>query len=249
MLMNNISLELKTSQNKNQTIEAIDSGKALIQNQFETITSHLLFLEKSRPLTKYINNRTEQSRQMVETMFANLQRSNMLYDQIRLLDENGQEIVRVDYVKKNTDDKTIVSDVKIIPSSQLQNKKDRYYFQTTAKLAQGAVYISPLDLNKEKGVVEIPYKPLIRFATPIYDKQSNFKGVLTLNCFGQYFINEFKKQFKMVAGDVSFLNGDGYWILSEHSDNEWGFMLPHHKNFKDNMQLCGKKLKRRKAAL
>ncbi|MBM4457264.1 MAG: ATP-binding protein [Chloroflexi bacterium] len=54
------------------------------------------------------------------------------------LDENGNELVRVDWDGQQA---------RLISPDQLQNKADRPYFQETMKLAAGEVYLSPVDLN------------------------------------------------------------------------------------------------------
>ena len=61
-----------------------------------------------------------------------------IYDQIRFLDANGDEKIRV-----NFDNNKGYS----VPEKDLQNKKNRYYFTETVKLNEESVYISPLDLN------------------------------------------------------------------------------------------------------
>ena len=93
--------------------------------------------------------------------FLNISRYRRLYDQVRLLDENGMEIIRVNF---NSGRPLVIS------REELQNKKDRYYFDDTFKLNRGEVFVSPLDLNIEQGEIEQPLKPMIRFATPVFDR-------------------------------------------------------------------------------
>lgn len=81
-----------------------------------------------------------------------------VYDQIRYIDKSGQEKIRI-----NKGDKEAYA----VEDKDLQNKKDRYYFTRSLTLSNEEVYVSPLDLNVEEGRVEEPYKPMIRFSTPI----------------------------------------------------------------------------------
>lgn len=55
-------------------------------------------------------------------------KQKMLYDQIRLLDPNGMEVLRVNYNNGNP---------AITPQSQLQPKGHRFYFQETFLLKRG----------------------------------------------------------------------------------------------------------------
>ena len=77
------------------------------------------------------------------------------YAQVRWLAPDGMELVRIDRqgqrVWRVTDD-------------QLQNKGERYYFRDAMALPWERVYVSPLDLNVEHGVIERPFNPMIRIA-------------------------------------------------------------------------------------
>ncbi len=44
-----------------------------------------------------------------------------------------------------------------------------YYFKDSIGLEKDQIFVSALDLNVENGKVEIPHKPMIRFATPVFD--------------------------------------------------------------------------------
>jgi PAS domain S-box-containing protein len=98
------------------------------------------------------------------------------YLQIRYLDENGNEMVRVDWDGRQT---------RVAPRAELQNKADRSYFQATMKLRDGQVYISAVDLNREAGRIVLPYQPTIRLATPIFNRQGQRRGIVILNVAAQ----------------------------------------------------------------
>lgn len=114
------------------------------------------------------------------------------YFQARYIDLNGQEIIRVD----NSND-----DITILPNSQLQNKGKRYYFEETIKLESGEVFISSLDFNVENGKVEVPYRPTIRFFTPVFSGDK-LKGIVGLN----FNVNNWLKNFSDL--DIGLLNAD-----------------------------------------
>ena len=94
--------------------------------------------------------------------------------QLRYIDSSGIEQIRVD--RSNINAKS-----KIISQENLQNKSSRYYF-TNSIPKDSEVWYSNLDLNIEKGKVEIPYKPTLRAILPL--KQNNtFNGILIINYF------------------------------------------------------------------
>ena len=107
-----------------------------------------------------------------------------LYDQIRFLDENGREIVRVNWNNGLPES---------VPPDKLQDKSSRYYVRETLALAQDGIYVSPLDLNIEHGAIEQPLKPVMRFGTPIFDRQGHKRGIIILNYLGSNFLGHLQK--------------------------------------------------------
>ncbi|MGH0053675.1 MAG: hypothetical protein ACQ5SW_09830, partial [Sphaerochaetaceae bacterium] len=81
-----------------------------------------------------------------------LMRSRNYYDQIRLLDAQGMERLRVDYRDGQP---------QVIAESFLQDKSKRYYYQNSKTLKPNQLFISPLDLNVENEVIELPEKPMV----------------------------------------------------------------------------------------
>ncbi len=79
--------------------------------------------------------------------FISISSRKGIYDQIRVLDLNGMEIVRVDYNNGNP---------VMTPKEKLQNKADRYYFKHTVNLGPRELFISPLELNIEHVKIEKP---------------------------------------------------------------------------------------------
>lgn len=139
-----------------------------------------------------------------------------LYDQVRLLDENGMEIVRVNFNNGRP---------AVVPQEKLQNKKECYYFADAFKLNRGEIFISPLDLNIEHGALEQPLKPMIRFATPVYDQQGKKRGIVLLNYFGDKLLSRFTSQTDPSnRSQAMLLNAAGYWLKGPTSEDEWGFM-------------------------
>lgn len=143
-----------------------------------------------------------------------------IYDQIRFLDANGDEKIRV-----NFDNNKGYS----VPEKDLQNKKNRYYFTETVKLNEESVYVSPLDLNIEHGEVEVPYKPMIRISTPLYDEKGTFKGIIVLNYLAEHMLTGFRELASNSQGEIILLNAAGYRLSSSNPDNDWNFMFEEKK--------------------
>ncbi|MET0013402.1 MAG: PAS domain S-box protein [Sedimenticola sp.] len=158
----------------------------------------------------------------VTALLLGFSKQKQLYDQIRFLDMEGQEIIRINF--QGGESRAVAADA-------LQNKADRYYFRESIDLDQGALYISPLDLNMEQGQLEEPYKPVMRFATPVFSRDGTKQGILVLNYLGQRLLGSFKRASANIANHVHLLNAKGYWLHSPRDDDAWGFMLPHQRRF------------------
>jgi diguanylate cyclase (GGDEF)-like protein len=93
------------------------------------------------------------------------------------------------------------------------------------------MFVSPFDLNIEGGALERPFKPMIRFGTPVYSSRDEKRGVVILNFLGQHFIDYFVST-TLLASDPTvnmLVNSDGYFLKGMNSDMEWGFMLPDRR--------------------
>ncbi|SDO32081.1 PAS domain S-box protein [Afipia sp. GAS231] len=74
--------------------------------------------------------------------------------------DGHREIIRVDRSGPN-------GAVRIVPDAELQQVGDAPYFRDTIKLAANEIYVSPVDLNQENGVIASPHIPTMRFAMPV----------------------------------------------------------------------------------
>ena len=138
------------------------------------------------------------------------------YDQIRFIDREGKEIVRVDY----KDGKAFP-----VPQESLQDKSGRYYFTDTLSLGEGEIFLSRFDLNIESGTLEKPYKPMIRIGTPVF-REGEPLGILILNYKGNELLSRLSPGRSGHNCDFMLLNHEGYWLFDRsHPEREWGFML------------------------
>lgn len=170
---------------------------------------------------EFLQTRREASRQLLEVEFLKLCEISEIYDQVRILDNRGMELVRVNY----NDGKPAA-----VPKSKLQNKANRYYYQEATKLAQGETYVSPLDLNIENGEIEKPRKPMLRVATPISDDSGNRLGILIFNYLAKALLDDISIDKGEHGAQTMLLNTDGYWLRSPDPTQEWGFMYDGQKD-------------------
>lgn len=156
----------------------------------------------------------------VAANWAEFSTQRRIYDQIRYIDANGDEKIRINFSEKGG---------YVVPAKDLQNKKDRYYFAETVKLNEESVYVSPLDLNIEQGKIEIPYKPMIRLSTPVYDEKGKLQGIIVLNYLADYMLSGFRDLANNSQGEIILLNANGYSLSSSNPENDWNFMFDEKK--------------------
>lgn len=66
-------------------------------------------------------------------------------------------------------------------STELQRMGAQADVQQAATLQAGEVWVSDLDLNRERGQLELPHRPTLRYATPVHRADGSVFGVLMLH--------------------------------------------------------------------
>ncbi len=196
-----------------------------IIGEMDNIISDLIYLTKNHEMKKMIRpDKSYDQRAMrdLSNDFLKFSSSRKLYDQIRFIDTEGMEIIRINYNKNNP---------KIVNKPELQNKKHRYYFTETIKLKKGEIFISPFDLNFEHKKIEYPLKPMIRFGTPVFNEKGHKQGIMILNYYGKKTLARFKSLFRTRDSIGLLVNSGGYWLKGPEKDVEWGFMFDSGKDF------------------
>ena len=178
------------------------------------------FLAHQNELMDLLEADTPANRAKVCQEYLELSKHKGIYDQVRYLDEQGMELCRVDFRAGNP-----VS----VPREGLQSKARAYYFEDTIALARDQVFVSAFDLNVERGQVELPEKPMIRFCTPVFDRSGAKRGIIVLNYLGRTIRRSMQDMGGSNIASVVLLNQDGYFLLGRDRDEEWGFMYPDRK--------------------
>lgn len=184
------------------------------------VSQDLHYLANQEHLIRAVSDATYQNIHLVTKDWFNFSRAHPLYDQIRFIDLKGKERIRIN---NSSGTPFMVSEL------GLSNKLDRYYVQQGLMLEKGEVYISPLDLNVEGNLVEIPYKPMIRFVSGVYSAQGTSLGLVVINYQADELLKIFDRSHETRISKAWLLNQDGYWLHAQDRKKTWGFMLnrPH----------------------
>lgn len=201
----------------------INSLSQQLSNEIQSsVIPELLSLAEDERVQAVLHNRLDSNLDKLAALFLALSRNHDIYDQVRFLDEQGQEIIRV-----NGAGDTVYR----VVAENLQNKAGRYYFEDTLALDRKQVYVSQLDLNVESGEVERPFKPMIRIGTPLFDSSGNKRGILLFNYRAQVILDIIQNRGES-DGQLMLVNSDGYWLKGMDPEHEWGFMFRDRSDYR-----------------
>ena len=161
--------------------------------------------------------------------------------QIRYIDEEGNERVNV---------RRFGTEIIRIADDDLQNKSDREYFRETMQYAYDNIYISPIELNKEFGQIEEPYRPTIRFATPVLsESDGSAQGIIVINADTKELFNKFITSFSSQDATPVIADENGYFLYNTNFESLYGFDLPEAGNFFEEEPELQERLQKQESAV
>jgi PAS domain S-box-containing protein len=183
------------------------------------------------------NNSSEaQLRQLLAQRFVAELRAKPTYSQYRLIGsaDGGREIVRVDRMGEG-------GTIRIVPDAELQRKGDRDYFKETIGLAAGEVYASPVDFNRDHGVIEEPRVPTLRIASPVLSADGRPFGVLIVNMDLRPALDSIRAA-QTPGGAMLVVNELGDYLVHPDRDREFGFESGKRFRLQDDFPGLGEAL-------
>lgn len=202
--------------NASNQLAILNIGKNSIHQALDRVKYDVQYLSHYHEFEDYVMTGLSEKVEHLSHDFKFVMENRRVYDQIRWIDETGMERFRINFNGGSPS---------LVDTQSLQNKKGRYYFSDAMRCREGETYFSLFDLNVENEKIEIPYKPMIRSATPIIDKNGDKKGIFIINYLGDELIQKFMEATSLSNGDVMLLNSEGYWLKGVSKSDEWGFMF------------------------
>lgn len=200
--------------NKRATNEA-NQKRFIIKDHIDRIKKSIIAIEKSSLFTNFIKKPSTQNRQITQNIFHAFSQENQDFMQIRFINANGMEIIRVNKNDKNTN---------IASKDTLQSKINRYYFKESIKTND--FWFSKLDLNIENGHIETPYKPTIRISKSI-DIDGRRHGIIIVNAFTKSYINDILSSSSF---DVYIVDKNANYVVSKNPQKSWALDLNSKEN-------------------
>jgi methyl-accepting chemotaxis protein len=164
---------------------------ARVETFLDTLSKDVLYLAQTPPVQGIVRARESGGLDKkdkssyeawvgrLQIIFAGMIEAKPYYINLRYLDENGREMVRVDAASGS---------LKIVPPSELRERADTDDFIQTMKLAPREIYVSPVGLDKENGKIRITHTPSVRYSTPIYSWEGKKKGIIIANVRAESFL-------------------------------------------------------------
>ncbi len=222
MLTSVINYYVQYTNIEQQIADKFVSEKSEKQTIIQAFTQHnraqMAALAKSQLTHSFLDSPSDGDQyNLTQLMLATIQ-ANRQFTQLRLIDNQGLERIRI----SQSDGKPHIT-----PHSELQNKQNRYYFDAAMKLNNNGFWYSNFDLNVEHGKIELPIKPTLRIATPLFYQNKRY-GFVIAN------IN-ISPLLKLLASSANFdiyvIDEQGEFIVHPDSDYAWSRYLPDRPSF------------------
>ncbi|MCC7279256.1 MAG: response regulator [Chromatiaceae bacterium] len=197
--------------------EQLRMGAELFGETLNRPLNHLRGLVRDPVVNLAFQAAPEEARRVMEDRLRTLMYLNPPYDQARWLSAAGMELARVD---RHGDDPVVV------PRRDLQDKAQRQYYREAIRLAPDNIFVSALDLNVEREVVEVPHKPMLRMAIRLPLVADQDQGLIVINLRAQQILDRLAHLTPRGQGEeVLLLNDQGHPLLAPDPADAWGFMF------------------------
>lgn len=198
---------------------SVEAASATLAGEVEQQISLMSLLSLSSVTKAYLQDPAKTTQAAVENSFFQIADVLGTFDQLRLLDTSGRELVRINHRQGRTT---------VTPRQALQDKSGRDYVQQGLKLRAGELLASRVDLNIEHGQVEVPHVPTLRMVAPVIGPGGERLGLMVANYRAELMLGEYRRMVQTVPGFRGMLlNNEGYWLINHDRSNEWGWVLGH----------------------
>ncbi|WP_321499145.1 PAS domain S-box protein [Breoghania sp.] len=153
--------------------------------------------------------------------FVRFSRHRAVYDQIRFINTQGMERIRVQHRNGATS---------VVPSTQLHSEAGREFFTSTMALERDDVYVSSFDLNGETNRGEHRPRPTIRLVQPVVDPSGTRRGILVFNLDGEKVLEVLVRRDRNSDLRYWLVNPSGCWLFSDDPTHAWSQQHGHCKS-------------------
>jgi PAS domain S-box-containing protein len=189
--------------------------KEILSSFIQQIEDKVQALASSRFTLDYAKNKTVINQENLSQLFYIVASGNDSFMQIRFLDVQGWEKVRIDRPQSGSLPVQIKNEA-------LQNKGKRDYFISIKSTPSGHLWHSRFDLNMERGKIEQPFNPTFRVGTPVII-ENQVKGIIIVNLRLAPVLNILRNSTRF---DIYMIDQKGNYIIHPDSNKEWSRYFP-----------------------
>jgi PAS domain S-box-containing protein len=198
----------------------VDRGAGIVAVELKLPLADLPYLTDLPALRGWLADTSPVAVDRIRDNFLTLARHRDGYAKIRLFSPQGMELVRVNWQE---------GEAELVPRERLQDKVNRYFVQAGLAQPSRTIHVSRFDLNVENGAIERPFRPMLRFGTPVLSPDGELRGLVTINYLGQRLLDRLAALAPQASGSGLWLvDPEGHWLLGEHPDEAWGFTPSQH---------------------
>lgn len=156
----------------------------------------------------------------LKELFAQMAISYKEFNQIRILNKSGFEVLQVNQ------EKGLIFSIK---KKYLQSVKDRNYFHEIINLKNDEIYYSPIEFNQELGKVDQDRSLIIRVGKKVYSKSTgDFIGVVIIDFDIKKMLKPLvmmNQSAKKMGRRLIVIDDIGNYLVHSNRENELGLFI------------------------
>lgn len=167
----------------------------------------------------------------LQQLFRIVALTNPQIMRLRYLNAEGMERMRIERMQE-------ANTPFFVAKERLQDRASQDYFISSKKRPLEKVWFSKLELNKDHGKLEVPYRPTLRAVLPLKEQEA-FGGVLVINYDMDTFLNRF---MSLPLYDGILSDGLGNVLMHYESNKNWGVFRNAPASLKDDFSKNAKSM-------
>ena len=214
--------------------QSTQSLKVEIEDSLKDIPNDILNLSNSYALSRFliwdtlnVDRKSSTWKRIFSDNLIDFLVAQKSYSKLRIISKKSNEIISVLY-DNHTDSTSLV------PSEDLQNKTGRRYAEEPKKLKRGEFYVSAMNLDIEFGKIKKPYLPIIRYATPVINKNGKLVAVFVGSVYADNVLHIIEKERVAERKDkveYYLIDSDGDYLYNADKEKRWNKQLKNGATF------------------